>query len=164
VMANEALRRWCTSNDLSLVETPVGDRFVLEAMRHRGAVLGGEQSGHIVCLDRSTTGDGILVALRILDMVASTGKRLADLVPFEPYPQVLVNVKIGQGRDIAHHDGVKRAVEQAEAELEGTGRVLIRPSGTEPLVRVMVEAEDADVARRVADHLASAVRDALERS
>ncbi|MEX2394990.1 MAG: phosphoglucosamine mutase [Actinomycetota bacterium] len=162
VMANEALRRWCASEQLSLIETPVGDRYVLEAMRKKGAVLGGEQSGHIICLDRSTTGDGILVALRILDVVATSGKRLADLVPFQPFPQVLVNVRTEERRDVAHHDGVRAAVERAEAELGSCGRVLIRASGTEPLVRVMVEAEDETLAHDVADHLATAVRVALE--
>ena len=158
VMANQALREWSAAQQISIVETAVGDRYVLEAMQASGAMLGGEQSGHIICLDRSTTGDGILVALEVLDLVAEAGKPLADLVPFEPFPQVLVNVKTGSRERVSEMDGVRRAISDAEGRLGPHGRVLVRPSGTEPLVRVMVEAPDAALADDVAEHVASAVR------
>jgi phosphoglucosamine mutase len=158
VMANQALREWSAAQGITLVETPVGDRHVLEAMRRTGAALGGEQSGHIICLDRSTTGDGILVALEVLDLVAEAGKPLHELVPFQPFPQILVNVK-GSVRDgLAELDGVRRAIGDAQDRLGPHGRVLVRPSGTEPVVRVMVEASDAALAGDVAEDVASAVR------
>jgi phosphoglucosamine mutase len=158
VMANQALRRWAEAQGISIIETAVGDRHVLEAMRHSGALLGGEQSGHIICLDRATTGDGILVALEVLDLVAEAGVPLAELVPFEPFPQVLVNVKASQRQGVEEMDGVRRAIGDAQQRLGSDGRVLVRPSGTEPLVRVMVEARDATLARDAAESVASAVR------
>ena len=161
VMANQALREWAAAQGIALVETAVGDRHVLEAMRRTGASLGGEQSGHIICLDRATTGDGILVALEVLDLVAEARKPLAELVPFEPFPQVLVNVKTSRARALDELDGVRRAIGAAEQRLGDHGRVLVRPSGTEPVVRVMVEAPDATLAGDVAEDVASAVRRAL---
>jgi phosphoglucosamine mutase len=158
VMANQALREWASAQNIMLVETPVGDRHVLEAMRQTGASLGGEQSGHIICLDRSTTGDGILVALEVLDLVAEARRSLAELVPFEPFPQVLVNVRASRSEGFEERDVVRRAVSDAEQRLGEHGRVLVRPSGTEPVVRVMVEAQDATLAGDVAEDVASAVR------
>jgi phosphoglucosamine mutase len=144
------------------VQTAVGDRYVLEEMRKAGYSLGGEQSGHVVMLEHATTGDGVLTALHLLARVAQTGRSLADLASVvQRLPQVLVNVT-GVDKARAHDDaGVVEAVTAAEAELGGTGRVLLRPSGTEPLVRVMVEAADIEHARRVADHLAGVVRERL---
>ena len=158
VMANQALREWATANGISVVETPVGDRHVLEAMRDTGASLGGEQSGHIICLDRSTTGDGILVALEVLDLVAEARKPLSELVPFEPFPQVLINVKTAKPQNVHEMDGVRRSISDAERRLGEHGRVLVRPSGTEPVVRVMVEAADEPLARAVAEEVATAVQ------
>jgi phosphoglucosamine mutase len=161
VMANQALRRWCERESIKLVETPVGDRHVLEALRDRDLVLGGEQSGHIIRLDRATTGDGILAAIGVLDAVAASGKALADLVPFEPFPQVLVNVRTAQRDRIASNEAVLGAIAEAERELGGDGRVLVRASGTEPLVRVMVEAADAAVAEELANRIASVISSEL---
>lgn len=158
VMSNQALRRWCEEEGIRAVETPVGDRNVLEAMRAHGLVLGGEQAGHIIRLDRATTGDGIGVGLNMLDIVARSGKRLSDLVPFRPMPQVLVNVKTNGAGRIDDADGVRAAVGEAERRLGGNGRVLVRPSGTEPIVRVMVEAPDESLAGEVAELVAAAVR------
>jgi phosphoglucosamine mutase len=159
VMANQALRRWCSEQDIGFVETPVGDRHVLEALRSGGFVLGGEQSGHIVCLDRATTGDGILIAIEVLEIVATTGRPLSELVPFRPFPQVLVNVKTATRSVVPTEvDGVRKAVRAAEQRLGSDGRVLVRPSGTEPLVRVMVEAPDEGLAGDVAEDVADAVR------
>ncbi|HVL81098.1 MAG TPA: phosphoglucosamine mutase [Actinomycetota bacterium] len=160
VMSNQALRRWCASNAIGLVETPVGDRNVVAAMSDRGLVLGGEQSGHVLRLDLAPTGDGLLTALCLLEAVVAAEGRLEDLVPFAPFPQVLVNVPTN-GSPSIESDGVRDAVARAQERLGDGGRVLIRPSGTEPLVRVMVEAAEHEQARSVAGELADAVREAL---
>ncbi len=162
VMANQALRRWCDGEGIKLIETPVGDRHVLEALRHHDLVLGGEQSGHIIRLDQATTGDGILAGIAVLDAVAATGRPLADLVPFEPFPQVLVNVKTNNREQIGSSDRVRSAIEAAEQRLHSEGRVLVRPSGTEPLVRVMVEAPEASLAAEIAEQVADVVRTEAE--
>jgi phosphoglucosamine mutase len=158
VMANQALRRWCAGHGIDLVETPVGDRHVLHALREKGLVLGGEQAGHVIRLDQSTTGDGILVGLSVLDIVASRGGRLADVVPFRPLPQVLVNVPTRRANGIDGAERVRSAIVEAERRLGDDGRVLVRPSGTEPLVRVMVEAPDEGLAGQLAELVADAVR------
>lgn len=162
VMANQALRRWCEGEGIKLVETPVGDRHVLEAMRDRDLVLGGEQSGHVIRLDVATTGDGILAAIGVLDAVAASGRLLADLVPFQPFPQVLINVETKRRDDALSDESVLAAIAEAEQKLGNDGRVLVRPSGTEELVRVMAEASNEEMAARVAERLAGAVRTALE--
>jgi phosphoglucosamine mutase len=143
-------------------QTKVGDRYVLEAMGARGYTLGGEQSGHVIISRHATTGDGILTALQVLARMAATGRPLAELagVMTRP-PQVLVNV---DGVDKARADSdeaLAAAVAAEEAELAGSGRVLLRSSGTEPLVRVMVEAATAERARDVAHRLAGVVRERL---
>ncbi len=146
---------------IRVLQTKVGDRYVLEAMNAGGYTLGGEQSGHLILSRHATTGDGLLTALQVLDRVAETGRPLAELASvITRMPQVLVNVP---GVDRARTDDVAlaAAVAEAEAELGDTGRVLLRPSGTEPLVRVMVEAATADQARTVADRLAGVVQERL---
>jgi phosphoglucosamine mutase len=159
VMSNLGLRLAMQRAAIRTVQTAVGDRYVLEEMRRCGYSLGGEQSGHVVMLDHATTGDGILTALQLLARVSATGRPLADLAALvERLPQVLVNVP---GVDKARADTdapLAEAVAAAEADLGDTGRVLLRPSGTEPLVRVMVEAADPDHARLVADRLADVVK------
>jgi phosphoglucosamine mutase len=131
-------------------------------MRAGGYVLGGEQSGHVILTEHATTGDGTLTALQLLARVAATGRPLADLAAvMHKLPQVMINVKdVDKGRAGTSAELVQ-AVKEAEAELGESGRVLLRPSGTEPLVRVMVEAEDGEVARRLAEHLAGVVKTAL---
>jgi phosphoglucosamine mutase len=157
VMANLGFRKAMDSLGIEVVETAVGDRYVLEAMRERGLTLGGEQSGHVILADHATTGDGVLTALRVLSVMATTGRSLADLAAvMERLPQVLVNVRVTDKE--AALAAAKPAVDRAEAALGDEGRVLVRLSGTEPLVRVMVEATSEDVARRVADEVAAAVR------
>jgi phosphoglucosamine mutase len=143
-------------------QTAVGDRYVLEAMKSGGFTLGGEQSGHVIMSEYATTGDGVLTALQVLDRMAVTGASIADLAAvMVRLPQVLVNVpgvdKARAGSDPA----LLAAVAEAESELAGTGRVLLRSSGTEPLVRVMVEAATADHAAAVANRLADVVRERL---
>jgi phosphoglucosamine mutase len=158
VMSNQALRRWCDEHGIKLVETPVGDRYVIHALRDRGLVLGGEQAGHIARLDQMTTGDGILIGLDVCGSVAARGGRLAEIVPFRPLPQVLVNV-VTSGVAGAHQtDAVTKVIAEAERRLGSDGRVLVRPSGTEPLVRVMVEAADEHLAGELAHLVADAVK------
>jgi phosphoglucosamine mutase len=157
VMSNQALRVWCSSEGIAVHEVGVGDRNVLEHMRTEGVVLGGEQSGHVILLDRATTGDGILTGLVLLDAVARSGGRLAELVPFDPMPQILINVPTRDRDRLPGAEQIWRAVSQVEEALSGRGRVLLRPSGTEPLVRVMVEAPTADEAEKAAGELAAVV-------
>ena len=159
VMSNLGFRLAMERERVTVVETAVGDRYVLEAMKEGGYSLGGEQSGHVIMLDHSTTGDGTLTALHLLARMAATGSSLAALAAvMERLPQVLVNVK-GVDRDgVDGCEALQDAVRGAQAELGTTGRVLLRPSGTEPVVRVMVEAAKAAKAEAVAERLAEVVR------
>jgi phosphoglucosamine mutase len=158
VMSNLGLHRAMRSADIDIVETAVGDRYVLEAMREGGYTLGGEQSGHIIVSEYSSTGDGTLTALLLAGVVATSGRTLRDLCSsVQRLPQVLINVT-GVDRTRVFSDvPLQEMVAAARAELGDAGRILLRPSGTEPLVRVMVEAETDDVAQSVADRLAAAV-------
>ncbi|HET6908729.1 MAG TPA: phosphoglucosamine mutase, partial [Mycobacteriales bacterium] len=156
VMSNLGLHRGLAAHGISVAETAVGDRHVLARMRERGLSLGGEQSGHVVLLDTATTGDGILTALHLLARVAATGRPLADLAAvMTRLPQVLVNVRVADRH--AATAAIAPLAEQAGAELGDSGRVLVRPSGTEPLIRVMVEAETEDRARAIAERLAATI-------
>lgn len=162
VMSNLGLKIAMREAGIAMVETAVGDRYVLEAMRADGFTLGGEQSGHVLMLDHATTGDGLLTGVHVLARMAQTGRSLADLAAVvQRLPQVLINVPNVDRAALASSEVVAAAVAQADAELAATGRVLLRPSGTEPLVRVMVEADTADQANEVAQRLAVVVRDAL---
>ncbi|WP_353816060.1 phosphoglucosamine mutase [Agromyces sp. SYSU T00266] len=164
VMSNLGLKRAMADRGIRVIETKVGDRYVLEALTSGGYALGGEQSGHVIMTEFATTGDGVLTGLHLVAEMARTGKSLAELASvMTVYPQVLVNV-----RDIDHHgladDAViAEAVREVEAELGDTGRVLLRPSGTEPMVRVMVEAADQADADAHANRLAEVVRERLTR-
>jgi phosphoglucosamine mutase len=159
VMSNLGLLQAMEREGIRVVQTGVGDRYVLERMREGGFSLGGEQSGHVIFLEHGTTGDGLLTGLVLAARVASTGKSLAELARvMTRLPQVLVNVRgVDTGR-VDTDPQVRTAVEAEERGLAGSGRVLLRKSGTEPLVRVMVEAETADRARDVADRLVKTVR------
>jgi phosphoglucosamine mutase len=159
VMSNLGFKLAMQREGVGIVETAVGDRYVLEAMRAGGYTLGGEQSGHLLLLDHATTGDGLLTGLQLMARMAATGKPVAELAAvMDRLPQVLVNVTGVDKSRTATCAPLTAAVAAAEHELGETGRVLLRPSGTEPLVRVMVEAPDAAQARRVADELADVVR------
>jgi phosphoglucosamine mutase len=162
VMSNLGLHRAMADHGIRVEQTAVGDRYVLERMTEGGFSLGGEQSGHVIMSEFATTGDGLLTGLHLLAEMARQGKSLAELASIMTvYPQVLVNVK-GVDRSRASTDeGVSDAVAAVAAELGESGRVLLRPSGTEPLVRVMVEAASAEDARRHADALAEVVRERL---
>ncbi|HEX6887379.1 MAG TPA: phosphoglucosamine mutase [Candidatus Nanopelagicales bacterium] len=157
VMSNLGFKLAMRREGITVVETGVGDRYVLESMRANGYNLGGEQSGHVVLLDYATTGDGTLTALHLLARMADTGRSLADLASvMGQLPQVLINVR-GVDRAAVGAPGIAAAVSQAQARLGETGRVLLRPSGTEPVVRVMVEAPTDGEARAVAEELAGVV-------
>ncbi|MFB7030034.1 MULTISPECIES: phosphoglucosamine mutase [unclassified Streptomyces] len=162
VMSNLGFKLAMEREGLSLVQTAVGDRYVLESMKEHGYALGGEQSGHVIVLDHATTGDGTLTGLMLAARVAATGKSLADLAGvMERLPQILINVKDVDKSRVATSADLAAAVTEAERELGSTGRVLLRSSGTEPLVRVMVEAADIEQARSVAQRLADVVKSVL---
>ncbi len=158
VMSNLGLEVALRSAGIALERTRVGDRYVLERMRELGATLGGEQSGHVIFLDQATTGDGALTAVQVVNVMLETGKRLSELAaPIERFPQILLNVTVADRGTLAGHPAIGAAVAEAERTLGLRGRVLVRPSGTEPLVRVMVEAQDQSEAESLAGHLADLI-------
>jgi phosphoglucosamine mutase len=162
VMSNLGLERFLTGRGLRLERAPVGDRYVVEAMRRGGWNLGGEQSGHIVMTDYATTGDGLIAGLQFLAEMARTGQPASALVQsFEVVPQLLKNVRYGAGAEPLAAASVQAAIRGAEARLTGRGRLLIRKSGTEPLIRVMAECEDEAVLAEVVDGIVAAVRAAV---
>jgi phosphoglucosamine mutase len=159
VMSNLGLRLAMRREGINFLETKVGDRYVLEELRGGGYAIGGEQSGHVVLPAYATTGDGVLTGLQLMSRMAATGKSLADLASVvHKLPQVLVNVKVADRAAGATAPAVLAAVAEAESELRDEGRVLLRPSGTEPLVRVMVEASTVEIAESVAARIADEVR------
>jgi phosphoglucosamine mutase len=159
VMSNLGLKRAMADHGIRMLETAVGDRYVLEALNEKGLSLGGEQSGHVIMTEFATTGDGILTGLHLVAEVARTGKSLAQLAAvMTVYPQILVNVRGVDHHSLGTNAVIAEAVAAAQAELGDSGRVLLRPSGTEPMVRVMVEAEDQATADRIAHQLADVVR------
>ena len=162
VMSNLGLKIAMREHEIEIIETKVGDRYVLEEIREGGYTLGGEQSGHVIFSQYATTGDGILTGLKLGAEIKRTGKSLAELASvMKAYPQVLVNVPGVDKSRVDSDQDVQAAVREAEAELHGTGRVLLRASGTEPLVRVMVEAADAGTAQSWADRIARVVEKRL---
>ncbi len=162
VMSNLGFKLAMEREGVQLVQTAVGDRYVLEEMKANGFALGGEQSGHVIVLDHATTGDGTLTGLMLAARVAATGRSLAELAGvMERLPQVLINVRDVDKSRVGTSEELAEAVNAAERELGTTGRVLLRSSGTEPLVRVMVEAADIEQARTVAEHLADVVKSTL---
>jgi len=143
IMSNLGLEKYLESQDIDLIRTGVGDRYVVEAMRARNLNLGGEQSGHIVLSDFATTGDGLIAALQILSVLVTSGKRVSEICGlYEAYPQLLRNVRYAQGTDPLAQLCVKEAISEGESRLNGSGRVVIRKSGTEPVIRVMAEGPD----------------------
>ena len=158
VMSNLGLERRLKAEGLSLERTKVGDRYVMERMREGGFNIGGEQSGHIILHDHATTGDGLMAALQVLAVLVESGKPMSELArQFEPVPQKLENVRYAAGRPL-ESETVKAAIADAEAALNGTGRLLVRPSGTEKLIRVMAEGDDEGLVRRVVSAVSAAVR------
>jgi phosphoglucosamine mutase len=162
VMSNLGLERALQPVKARVVRTAVGDRYVVDAMRTHGYNFGGEQSGHLIFLDHVTTGDGVAAALNVLAVMRREGKPLSELARcFEPMPQVLVNVPVKQKRPVAELAGVTRAIRAVEKALGKGGRVLVRPSGTENTIRVLVEGPNAARARAHADDIAGEIRRAL---
>ncbi|GAA3761060.1 phosphoglucosamine mutase [Terriglobus aquaticus] len=161
-MSNMGLEAALKRDGIRMLRAPVGDKYVLEEMRNSGASLGGEQSGHILFQGRSTTGDGLLTALLVLDIVHRSGKSLDELIAdLKTFPQVIVNVKVREKKPLETIPAVQTTIRAAEEELEDSGRVVIRYSGTEALARVMIEAEDEAAMRRHADAIAGAIRTEL---
>jgi len=161
LMTNLGFEQALARKGVSFARAKVGDRYVLEMLLDKGWQLGGENSGHIVCLDKHTTGDGIVSALQVLTAMRETGKSLAELTADLPmYPQVLLNVKVPRGFDWKAHTAIAQAQSNAERALDGHGRVLLRPSGTEPVLRVMVEGEPRSAIEAAANSIAEAVRQA----
>lgn len=161
VMTNLGLEHALASHDIQLERTQVGDRYILERLEQNNWVLGGEPSGHIICLDRTTTGDGTVSALQVLAEMANQEKSLAELCSdLQKYPQQLINVRLGDGnaKEVMQMQRLSKAVSDAENELADSGRVLLRPSGTEPLIRVMVEGQESDRVERIANEIADVVR------
>ena len=162
VMSNLGLRRAMAERGIRVVETKVGDRYVLEALSAEGLALGGEQSGHVIMTEFATTGDGVLTGLHLVAEMARTGKSLAELASvMTVYPQVLVNVRGVDHHALGDDEVIAATVAAVEGELGDSGRVLLRPSGTEPMVRVMVEAAEQDAAEQHAERLAAVVRERL---
>jgi len=162
LMSNLGLEHALQSHNIAFDRANVGDRYVLERLKQTNSVLGGESSGHIICLDRTTTGDGIVSALQVLAAMVKTGKPLHELLTgMKKYPQRMINVPVSKKVDLATVSDVQAAVKSAEQRLAGKGRVLLRPSGTEPVVRVMVEGEDEKQVIEEADQLASIVAKAV---
>jgi len=160
VMSNLGLERFLAGHDLRLHRTQVGDRYVVEAMRAAGFNIGGEQSGHIVMTDHATTGDGLIAALQVLARLVESGKPAHELLHlFDPLPQLLKNVRFAGGEPL-RDDKVLAAISDAERKLDGTGRLVIRKSGTEPLIRVMAEGEDPKLVETMVNQICEAVRKA----
>jgi phosphoglucosamine mutase len=161
-MSNFGLELAMAKAGIKLVRTPVGDRYILELMTAEGYNLGGEQSGHLIFLDHNTTGDGLISALQVLSLMKRTGRPLSDLARcMTAVPQVLLGVPVKQKPDLSTLPDVQSAIKAAEVKLNGTGRVLVRYSGTEPLLRIMVEGEQDAMIRSVADDLVGVVRTCL---
>ena len=157
VMSNLGLERYLDGLGLSLTRTAVGDRYVLEAMRQGGYNLGGEQSGHIILSDYATTGDGLLAAFQLLAVVKRSERSVSEVCHcFEPLPQILTNVRYKAGRPL-ENDAVAATIEAAREKLGASGRLVIRASGTEPLIRVMGEGDDRDLVAAVVEEIAEAV-------
>ena len=164
VMSNMGFFKFCEKNGINCVKTKVGDRYVLEEMVKNGYIIGGEQSGHIIFLDYATTGDGQMSAIQVLNVLKSTGKKISELASeMQVYPQVLINVRVsnfGKAR-LDKDKEVQLAIREASEELGDTGRVLVRVSGTEPLVRVMLEGEDYNQIKSLAESIAKVIEERL---
>jgi len=165
VMSNIGLSKYAKENNMLIEKTKVGDRYVLENMQKNGYNLGGEQSGHVILLDYNPTGDGILTGLKLIEVITNTKTSLSELAsPIKTYPQVLINAKVNNSKkyDFEKDEEIKAQIEKIEEELKDNGRVLIRPSGTEPLVRVMIEGEDQEHITKMAKDLSIFIENKLK--
>ena len=163
-MSNLGLNKYAESNNINFVQTKVGDRYVLEEMLKNGYNLGGEQSGHVICLDYNPTGDGILTSILLIRAMLEQNKTASEISSImKAYPQVLVNAKIKNDKKDEYKNSpeIKAEIEKLEAEFSGNGRVLIRASGTEPLIRVMIEGENQEYIKEKATKLAKLIEEKL---
>jgi len=159
LMSNLGLERALGELDIAFRRAPVGDRYVIEMLREAGGELGGETSGHLLCLDKTTTGDGLVAALQVLSVIAQSNATLAELVkPMPKFPQTLINIRTAQRVDVSSSEPIQEAVANAEQHLADRGRILVRASGTEPLLRIMVEGEDETEVNAVARSLADGIQ------
>ena len=164
IMTNMGFNRFCDVNELNFVSTKVGDRYVLETMLREGYNIGGEQSGHIIFLNHATTGDGQLTGVQLLSLINRRNAKLSSLATLmERFPQVLINGKVSQEGKMRFYTDkeIKAEIKRVEEILGETGRIIVRVSGTEPLIRVMVEGEDAEKIAKLANETADVVRDRL---
>jgi phosphoglucosamine mutase len=162
VMSNLGFYKGLEEHGIKSVQTAVGDRYVVEEMKKNGYNLGGEQSGHIIFLDYNTTGDGLLTGLQLANIMKVTGKPLSELAgEMKKFPQVLVNIRVTDKHHVTDNQKVKEVIEQVEAEMNGNGRILVRPSGTEPLVRVMAEASTAELCQEYVSRIAAVVEEEM---
>jgi phosphoglucosamine mutase len=160
-MSNLGLERALENHDIEFRRARVGDRYVLETLSETGGIIGGETSGHVICLDRTTTGDGLIAALQVLAVMRTTGKTLSELARgMAKYPQTMVNVRTEKHLDPSKSSKIQDAISQAEVELADSGRVVLRASGTEPVIRVMVEGENETQVVHLAEKLAAVVAEA----
>ncbi|MET3197005.1 phosphoglucosamine mutase [Bacillus sp. OAE603] len=160
VMSNLGFYKAVESNGMKSAVTGVGDRYVMEEMRKNGFNLGGEQSGHIIFLDYITTGDGMLSAIQLVNIMKETGKTLSQLAgEMKKYPQLLINVRVTDKNEALNNERIKATIEEVEAEMNGNGRILVRPSGTEPLIRVMAEAPSAEECKLFVERIVSVVKE-----
>ena len=161
VMSNLGLEHALKSKGIEFRRARVGDRYVLETLRETGGIIGGETSGHMIVLDRTTTGDGLITALQVLTVIKETGTPLSELAAGMPkYPQTMLNVRIEQKMNPDDSPAIRKAVDDAQSELAESGRIVLRASGTEPVIRVMVEGTDAKQISEVAQRLAAVVAEA----
>ncbi|QHZ48870.1 phosphoglucosamine mutase [Bacillus sp. NSP9.1] len=159
VMSNLGFYKALEAEGIKSVQTAVGDRYVVEAMKKDGFTLGGEQSGHLIFLDYNTTGDGLLSAIMLMNTIKMTGKPLSELaVEMQKFPQLLINVKVTDKYKVTENEKVKAVIEQVEQEMNGDGRILVRPSGTEPLVRVMAEARTKELCEQYVGRIVDVVK------
>jgi phosphoglucosamine mutase len=165
LMSNLGLEQALAAHDMTLHRSKVGDRYVIEKLKETGGTVGGESSGHIICLDKTTTGDGIIAALQVLCEIRRTGSTLHELKSLvTKYPQTLINVRVKKMIDITKDQTISDAVKMAEDQLADQGRVLLRPSGTEPVIRVMVEGRDATLTQQLATDIANVIKTSIENS
>jgi phosphoglucosamine mutase len=163
LMTNLGMENGLKQLGIDLLRANVGDRYVMEMLIEHKGILGGENSGHIICLDRTTTGDGIISALQVMAEMYTSGKNLYELKSgMQKYPQILVNIKTPRKIDLDSEDGIQKAVKAVEQKLGSTGRVLLRASGTEPLIRVMVEGAHEDLVNTYAHELADEVKKVID--
>ena len=164
-MSNLGIKKYAEENNINLIQTKVGDRYVLEEMLKNGYNLGGEQSGHVIFLDYNPTGDGILTSLMLIKVMLEKQMKASELCKIiNIYPQVLVNAKVSNDKkyDYEQNEEIKKRIDELDKEFAGNGRVLIRPSGTEPLVRVMIEGEDKAYITKKAQELADFIEEKLK--